>query len=75
MEALRAIDKEDQIVSPVVLEQGTEGTVSTYAGGTKQVFSENRANSAERIPPSREGLSAIFPRNQAQTTDWHHQQE
>ena len=41
MEALRAIDKEDQIVSPVVLEQGTEGTVSTYAGGTKQVFSEN----------------------------------
>ena len=43
MEALRAIDEKDQIVSSLVLDQRTEGTVSTYAGGTKQVFSENRA--------------------------------
>lgn len=41
MEALRAIDEKDQIVSSLVLDQGTEGAVSTYAGGAKQVFSEN----------------------------------
>ena len=45
METLRAIDEKDQIVSSLVLDQRTEGTVSTYAGGTKQIFSENRARS------------------------------
>lgn len=43
MEALRTNDEKDKIVSSVVLQQGTEGTVSTHAGGAEQVFSENRA--------------------------------